>query len=175
MAREHPSVAIRLDPWTEADISLLERLNAPEMTEHLGGPEPPQQLEQRHRRYVAAFGSDSTHIFKVVLLPEGVPVGGVNFWEREWKGEPVLEMGWGVLPEYQGRGIASAAVAQAIERARATSRRAAIHAFPSVDNAPSNGICRKLGFELLGEVQFEYPKGHWMPCNDWRLRLRQYT
>src|SRR2546423_11704810 len=108
-------------------MPLLVRLNAPEMTEHLGGPETPEQLEQRHRRYVAAFGTGTAHIFKIVLLPERVPVGGVNFWERDWKGEPVLEMGWGVLPEYQGRGIAAGAVAQAIERARASSRRAAIH------------------------------------------------
>jgi RimJ/RimL family protein N-acetyltransferase len=80
-------------------------------------------------------------------------------------------MGWSVLPQYQGRGLASAAVAQAIELARATKRRPAVHAFPSIDNPPSNGICRKLGFELLGEVQFEYPKGHWAPSNDWRLAL----
>jgi hypothetical protein len=24
---------------------------------------------------------------------------------------------------------------------------------------------------LLGATQFEYPKGHWMLCNDWRLAL----
>jgi hypothetical protein len=36
---------------------------------------------------------------------------------------------------------------------------------------PSNGICRRVGFELLGEERFEYPKGHWMQCNDWRLLL----
>ena len=175
MARQHPSVTIQLERWTDEDMPLLVRLNAPEMTEHLGGPETPEQLEKRHRRYVAAVDSDAAHIFKVVLLAEGVPVGGVNFWERDWEGEPVLEIGWGILPQYQGRGIASAAVAQAIEQARATSRRAAVHAFPSVDNAPSNGICRKLGFELLGECDFEYPPGHPMRCNDWRLSLRQYT
>jgi RimJ/RimL family protein N-acetyltransferase len=62
-------------------------------------------------------------------------------------------------------------VSQAVELARATKRRSAIHAFPSTDNGPSNGICRKVGFELLGEVQFEYPKGHWAMSNDWRLAL----
>jgi RimJ/RimL family protein N-acetyltransferase len=56
--------------------------------------------------------------------------------------------------------------------ARAARRHAAIHAFPSIENPPSNAICRKLGFELLGETEFEYPKGHWMRCNDWRLSLR---
>jgi RimJ/RimL family protein N-acetyltransferase len=42
---------------------------------------------------------------------------------------------------------------------------------PSVDNAPSNALCRKLGFTLLGPHEFEYPKGSWMQCNDWRLDL----
>ncbi|OLC16461.1 MAG: GNAT family N-acetyltransferase [Actinobacteria bacterium 13_1_40CM_66_12] len=170
MARQHPFVTnVRLVPWTEDDFALLVRLNAPEMTEHLGGPETLEQLERRHMRYVAAADSYSSYIFKAMLEPEGVQVGGVNFWDREWNGEEVYEMGWGVLPEFQGRGIASAAIAQAVELARATKRRAAVHAFPSVENGPSNGICRRVGFTLLGEVRFEYPKGHWMQCNDWRL------
>ncbi len=165
-------ITVRLVPWSEDDFPLLVRLNAPEMTEHLGGPETTEQLELRHKRYLAALASEAAYIFKVIFDPEGVDAGGVNFWDREWKGEQVYEMGWGVVPEFQGRGIASAAVAQAVELARATNRREAIHAFPSVDNGPSNGICRKAGFELLGETHFEYPKGHWMRCNDWSLSLR---
>ena len=181
MARQYPLVSkVRLVPWSEDDFLLLVRLNAPEMMEHLGGPETPESVELRHKRYVAAAKSGTlsddekayaAYIFKAILEPEGVDVGGVNFWDREWNGEHVYEIGWGVVPEFQGRGIASAAVAQAVELARATQRRSHIHAFPSVDNGPSNGICRKAGFELLGEVQFEYPKDHWMQCNDWALRL----
>jgi RimJ/RimL family protein N-acetyltransferase len=163
---------VRLVPWTDDDFPLLVRLNAPEMTEHLGGPETKEQLELRQRRYVAPAQSDiSAYIFKAILEPDGVAVGGVNFWDREWNGEQVYEMGWGVVPEFQGRGIASAAVAQAVEFARATKRHAAVHAFPSVDNEPSNAICHKAGFTLVGKVPFEYPKGHWMRCNDWRLAL----
>jgi RimJ/RimL family protein N-acetyltransferase len=141
------------------------------MTEYLHGPESAEKLEDRQRRRVAAAQSDTVYVWKIVLLPDGVGVGNVEFWDREWRGGPVYEMGWGVLPEFQGRGIASAAVSQAVELARATKRRSAIHAFPSTDNGPSNGICRKVGFELLGEVQFEYPKGHWAMSNDWRLAL----
>jgi RimJ/RimL family protein N-acetyltransferase len=171
---------VRLVPWGEDDFPLLVRLNAPEMTEHLGGPETDEAVLLRHRRYVAAAQSgvfrDSSaefraFVYKAELEPEGEGVGSVNFWDREWKGEQVYEMGWGVVPEFQGRGIASAMVGLAVEIARGTKRRAAVHAFPSVDNAPSNGICRRVGFELLGEVRFEYPKGHWMQCNDWRLLL----
>ena len=46
-----------------------------------------------------------------------------------------------------------------------------MHAFPSVDNGPSNAICRKAGFALQDEVDVEYPPGHPMRCNDWRLDL----
>lgn len=64
-----------------------------------------------------------------------------------------------------------AATAQAIASARAARRRRFVHAFPSVDNPPSNRICRKLGFTLLEECEFEYPNGSFMRCNDWRLDL----
>ena len=73
-----------------------------------------------------------------------------------------------VVPEFQRRGIAVAATTQAIELAK----HRFMHAFPNVDNAPSNTICRKLGFELLGACEFEFPKGHLMTCNDWRPYLR---
>jgi RimJ/RimL family protein N-acetyltransferase len=142
------------------------------MMEHLGGPETEAQLEERNERYASALHSDAVYCFKVVLEEGGAAVGSVNFWEREWNGEAVYEMGWGVLPEYQGRGIASAAVALAVDLARATKRRPALHAFPSVDNPASNALCRRAGFTLHGEVRFEYPKKHWMRCNDWSVSLR---
>jgi hypothetical protein len=40
-----------------------------------------------------------------------------------------------------------------------------------VANVPSNAICRSLGFELLEELEFEYPPGSLMRCNDWRFDL----
>jgi RimJ/RimL family protein N-acetyltransferase len=46
-----------------------------------------------------------------------------------------------------------------------------LYAYPSVDNAPSNAVCRKLGFMLLGVTDYEYPPGNVLRCNDWRLDL----
>lgn len=160
-----------LEPWGDQDYELLVRTNAPEMMEHLGGPESPEQLEKRHRRYLDAKDLDSTFVHRVTLQSNGAGVGTVAVWEREWGGETVYEIGWSILPEYQGRGFASAAARLAIAAARETGRCSAVHAFPSVENAASNGICRRLGFTLLGAVDFEYPKGHWMRCHNWRLEL----
>jgi RimJ/RimL family protein N-acetyltransferase len=61
--------------------------------------------------------------------------------------------------------------AQVVAMARSERRHPFLHAFPSVDNAPSNAICRKLGFTLLGECELEYPPGRVMRCSDWRLEL----
>jgi RimJ/RimL family protein N-acetyltransferase len=158
-----------LEPWTLDDMPLLRRLNEPAMTEHLGGPETDAQLERRLERY-AATTTDAARMFKVVV--DGAPAGSVGFWDREWNGEDVYETGWGVVPEFQGRGVATRAMEMVIRLAQATRRHDSMHAFPSVDNAPSNAICAKLGFALLGKSDFEYPKGHWMTCNDWRLGLR---
>jgi RimJ/RimL family protein N-acetyltransferase len=76
-----------------------------------------------------------------------------------------------VIPTFQGRGIASAGTVAAVAAARAERARRFLHAYPSVENAPSNAVCRKAGFVLQGSYEFEYPEGHLMLCNDWRVDL----
>ena len=168
------SATVTLEPWGSGDLPLLERLMGdPHMTEHLGGPESPDKLRERQGRYERLEGGD--RMFKIVDVASGAGVGSVGFWTKEWRDEQVYEVGWMVVPEFQGRGIAVAATAQAIELAKRDDKHRFMHAFPNVDNAPSNAICRKLGFELLEACEFEFPKGHFMTCNDWRLgpaRLR---
>jgi RimJ/RimL family protein N-acetyltransferase len=162
---QRPSV--RLKPWAAGDQWLLERLlGDPTMMEHLGGPESPEQIRKRQARYLTTVGQ-----FRIELTETGEGVGWVGYWERSWNGEDVYEIGWSVLPEFQRRWIAAAATRQAIEATRSEGERRFVHAFPSVDNPPSNAICRKLGFTLLEAVRFEYPRGHFMQCNDWRLEL----
>ena len=74
-----------------------------------------------------------------------------------------------ILPEHQGRGNASAALALLIERTRHDPRWGDIHAFPGSTNGPSNGLCRKLGFEQLEEAVVDYA-GRELRVNHWVLR-----
>jgi RimJ/RimL family protein N-acetyltransferase len=163
----------RLEPWAEGDHPLLTRLMSdPAMTEHLGGPESPEKIAERHERYVSGAKPGVVEMFKVVD-EEGTPVGSVGYWERESHEGQVYETGWMVLPEFQGRGIATVATAQIVELLRRLRKLQYLYAYPSVDNQPSNAICRKLGFELVETEEFEYPKGsgNVMTCNNWRLDL----
>jgi RimJ/RimL family protein N-acetyltransferase len=140
----------------------------PAMTEFLGGPESPEKLAERQRRYEAPGAG----MFKIIDEDTGEGIGSVGFWDREWRDRTVYETGWMVIPAFQGRGVAVEATRQAIELARETGRHRFMHAFPKVVNGASNAICRKLGFDLLGEYDFEYPPGTAIRCNDWRLDLQ---
>ncbi|WP_379153965.1 GNAT family N-acetyltransferase [Paenibacillus sp. sgz5001063] len=162
---------VRIEPWTDADLPLLYRLNAPEMLEHLGGPESEEQILARQKRYVEISGKGTGRMFSIILLPEREAVGSIGYWERIWQEETIYEIGWGVLPPFQGRGIALAATAAAIASARAEQKHRYIYAFPSASNPASNAICRKLGFSFIVESAFEYPPGSMMRCNVWRLDL----
>jgi RimJ/RimL family protein N-acetyltransferase len=161
-------VPVHLEPWGPDDLPLLEQLMGdPAMTKFLGGPESPEKLADRQRRY-ALPGSG---MFKIVDDETGEGVGSVGFWEREWKGETVYEVGWSVIPAFQRRGIAAEATRQALELATKAANHRWAHAYPKVENEASNAICRKLGFEFLGAHDFEYPPGNPIVCNDWRYDL----
>ncbi|MET7860870.1 GNAT family N-acetyltransferase [Streptomyces sp. NPDC005318] len=177
MERTSSSAApvVRIVPWSDDDLELLRRANAPELMDHLGGPESEEQLMARHDRYVE-LSADRTgrgRMFRIALSDGGgdEAVGTIGFWERSWEGRQVYETGWAVLTGYQGRGIAAAAAVAVAEQARAERRHRHLHAYPSVDNAASNAVCRKAGFTLLGKCDFEYPPGRVLLTNDWRLDL----
>jgi Acetyltransferase (GNAT) domain len=95
---------VTLEPWGSRDLPLLERLMGdPGMTEHLGDPESPDKLREGQTRYERLEGGD--RMFKIVDVASGAGVGSVGFWTKEWRDEQVYEIGWMVVPEFQGRVI----------------------------------------------------------------------
>lgn len=167
------SYQIGLRAWAEDDYWLLPRtVGDPAMTTFLGGPESDEKMRSRHEKYLAMNGSETGQMLVIVAGKDQTPVGTHGFWEKDWQNEIVSETGWFVLPGFQRRGIATQATKLIIDRLKVSHKHRFLHAYPASENVPSNAICHKLGFSLRGEVDFEYPKGHWLRCNDWQLDLR---
>jgi len=79
-------------------------------------------------------------------------------------------MGWFVLPEHQGKGIATAAARLVIAQARSDPEVCYIHAYPAVTNAASNAIASKIGMANEGAFDNEGFAGV-LRCNDWCIAL----
>jgi len=166
-SNEKPMIQLR--SWNTNDLSLLFLLNTADMTVHLGGPETAEKVKSRHQRYLNI--GDSGKVFCIIKYPEQFSVGSICYWSSIHNGEYIFEIGWGILPPYQGLEIATIAATLAIEEAKRENKHPYMHAFLSILNEASNAICKKLDFEFISECDFEYPKGSYMKCNNWRLKL----
>jgi RimJ/RimL family protein N-acetyltransferase len=88
MSEQQPHADLR--PWSEGDLRLLERLMGdPAMMEHLGGPETPEKIRERHARYCKISESGTGVMFVIVVGIEQVAAGSTGYWEKEWQGQQV--------------------------------------------------------------------------------------
>ena len=162
------NAAVTLAPWGPADLPLLERANTPEMTAHLGGPETPGQLEERQQRYLRLAAAGEAAMYRIEL--DGTPVGGIGYWQVEHEGTPAWETGWNVFPEWQGRGVARAALRLVIRLVAARGERDLLVAYPGVDNPSSNALCRTAGFAHRGSGSMPWRGGE-LAFNIWVLDM----
>jgi RimJ/RimL family protein N-acetyltransferase len=147
-------MAFTLEPWSHGDFPLLVAANTEEMTRHLGGPETPEQLEQRQAKYLRLQAAGEARMFSV--RRDGERVGSIGWWDSEWQDRPVHETGWFVLPAAQRTGVAKAAVALVVEDVREHAAYDRLYAFPDRDNAASNALCKTAGFTWDGEAEEEF-------------------
>ncbi|MBD0692705.1 GNAT family N-acetyltransferase [Streptomyces sp. CBMA123] len=148
------------------------------MMAELGGPLPREKVAARLRKDLALVAADTAWI-KVIALDDGAgggeaAAGVVTLWQDEEDGAAVSEIGWMVLPDFQGRGLAKAAVRRVLDAAAADGRWGVVHANPGVSNGPSNGICRSLGFRLLGERDLGFAD-RVLRTNHWAVTPGEHT
>jgi RimJ/RimL family protein N-acetyltransferase len=163
---------VRLRDVEMGDVDAYVRMQCdPVMMAELGGPLPREGVEDKVARDVraAAEGRDWIKMIVPDEASAAVVAGSVALWSHvQDSGEPITEIGWMVLPEFQGRGLAKRAVRMLLEMARDDGRWGLVHAFPATTNAPSNGICRSLGFRFAGEQDVTFA-GRVLRSNHWLI------
>jgi RimJ/RimL family protein N-acetyltransferase len=161
---------VRLRDVELGDVDAYVRMRCdPVMMAELGGPLPRKGIEEKVARDVrsAAEGADWIKMIVPDEAAPGVVAGNVVLWSHdEDDGAPISEIGWMVLPEFQGRGLGKRAVRMLLELAGEDRRWGLVHAFPATTNAASNGICRSLGFQLTGERDVTFA-GRVLRSNCW--------
>ena len=61
------TAVVHLEPWGPDDLPLLKRLlGDPVMMAHLGGPESPEKIAERHLRYQRLGDAGAGRMFKIV-------------------------------------------------------------------------------------------------------------
>jgi RimJ/RimL family protein N-acetyltransferase len=161
---------MRLVPYGEEHLALsLAMETNPEVMEHLGGPREREAIVKVHPKRVETAASGLPYL--VIVDDSDEPAGTIGIFESEHDGAKIYEMGWMLLPRYQGRGLATEAGRRVIELARADPKIDVVHAYPATDNPASNAICRKLGFEKIGEIDIEF-SGRPLHVADWRIDVR---
>ncbi|WP_440555319.1 GNAT family N-acetyltransferase [Streptomyces sp. SCPE 10] len=158
------------------DVDAYVRMRCdPVMMADLGGPLPRAGMADKVRRDAEEAAADRAWLKMIVPDPDrpDVVAGTVTLWAHDGGDEPMSEIGWMVLPEFQGRGLGKRAVRALLEQARDQDRWGLVHAFPAIGNAASNGICRSAGFRLLGRTRTAFADrvlatNHWVvdPARD---------
>jgi RimJ/RimL family protein N-acetyltransferase len=161
---------MRLRDVELGDVGAYVRMRCdPVMMAELGGPLPREGIEDKLAADVQ-LAAAGVALIKMIVPDDAAPdlvAGSVALWSHDDDGgEPITEIGWMVLPEFQGRGLAKRAVRMVLELALDDGRWGLVHAFPATTNGPSNGICRSLGFRLAGEREVTFA-GHVLRVNRW--------
>jgi RimJ/RimL family protein N-acetyltransferase len=154
---------MRLRGVTRADVDAYTAMRCdPAMMAELGGPQSPDRMPGLVERDVAAMAAGERWIY-MILADDDQVAGTVALYRHNG----VSEIGWMVLPPFQGRGLAKSAAREVLIRAAATDQWGEVHAWTSAANAASNAVCRSLGLRHVGEEKITFGgkcflTKHWM-------------
>jgi RimJ/RimL family protein N-acetyltransferase len=146
---ERPAVTVREATISDAD-TLVAMLAEVAAEGRWIGTEAPVDLQRRRQRMVREIeGSDV-----IVLVAEagGTPVGQLGL---QLTGYGVAELGMAVAAGFRGRGIGSALLAEAVERARkAGAHKLSLQVWPH--NAAAIALYERFGFQREGYLTRHY-------------------
>jgi len=134
---------LRLRPWQASDIEPLHALNTdPEAMRRYPWTDDRERSQVSLRHYRAHFAEHGWGPWVIELEGEAPFVGvlGLSHVEVEAHFTPAVEVGWRIVPAYQGRGYATEAARAALKFGFETIGLREIIAFCTPDNRPSRRV-----------------------------------
>jgi RimJ/RimL family protein N-acetyltransferase len=172
---------IQFREWGAEDFALAWQLwGDPAVSQYVGGPFSPAQVEARLMRQVE-FGCEYGYQYWPLFLREG----GAHSRAGEFVGccglkpcqyeQAVIEHGFYLRPEFHGRGLGFEAARAVLLHAFATLGAECVFAGHHPENLASQALLAKLGFSYAFD-EFYPPtgvqhRGYLLSAADWRAKL----
>lgn len=122
---------------------------------HIGGVQPPAAVYRAMASMAGCWALTGISMFSVIDKATGLWMGRIGPWQPH--GWPGTEVGWGLHPEAQGRGIALEAASACMDYACDVLGWDDIIHCIAPDNLPSQALARRLGSTLRGPGKLPAP------------------
>ena len=144
---------LRFRRFRESDFPTYEQWCARiEIMRYLGGKTFDRIQAWRHMAYLLGHWEMLGYgYYAVEEKASGNLVGRVGFTNHP--GWPGFELGWTIVPEYQGRGYATEAAKMLLRHAFTALDREHVISLIHPDNAPSRRVAEKLGQKIEGQTE----------------------
>ncbi|MCJ7465873.1 MAG: GNAT family N-acetyltransferase [Maribacter sp.] len=107
-------------------------------------------VEYIHDTIIASYDAHGYGLYKMVLKTSGAPIGLCGFVKRAYL--PHADLGFALLPEYEGRGYALEAAKACLQYGKALLNLHPILALTSHENLNSQKLLLKIGFHEIGNI-----------------------
>ena len=150
---------LRLREWDEEDeVRFYELMTRPEVMQHLGGIQSPEEWSAAYQR-VVGFQRDFGHTFWIIEERDsGAILGFCGIKRVNAPGAGDLtgkhEIGWRVVPESWGKGIAKEAAIASMDLAFDRFDAPQVIATTVPANAASLGLMKRLGMKRREELDY---------------------
>lgn len=147
------SERLRFRLFRDSDFATYEQWCARiEIMRYLGGKTFDRIHAWRHFAYLRGHWELLGYgYYAVEEKATGTLIGRVGYTNQP--GWPGFELGWTIIPEFQGRGYATEAARLLLPYAFDTLRQSRVISLIHPDNAPSRRVAEKLGQRVEGETE----------------------
>lgn len=160
-----------LRPTAMDDFPRWAESMAHESARFIGGPIPPETSWRGFMTMAGAWALTGVAMFSMIDKASGLWMGRIGPWRPE--GWPGNEIGYGVHPEAQGKGLAyEAAVASMDYAFDVLDWPDVIHCIDPA-NAASQALAKRLGSSLIGPTKLPPPYDH-VPSEKWGQTREQW-
>lgn len=150
---ELESVRLRFRQFRDADFPIYEQwCSRMEIMRFLGGKTFDRIQAFRHFAYLRGHWDFLGYgYYAVEEKATGALIGRCGYTNQP--GWPGFELGWTIIPEYQGRGYATEAARMLLPYAFEALDQSRVISLIHPDNAPSRRVAEKLGQRIDGETE----------------------